>query len=114
MLRTVVTEDYSDSIALLKTAKEIWDCLEEALEGDEAIRRSRLALLKKEVNLFVRNEGEYAEEVYRRLKSLVLNLRTFGCTWANDDFIRDKFIDAMVLMEHIMVMMIHQRPIITS
>ena len=55
MLRTAVTDDYSDSIALLKTAKEIWDCLEEALEGDEAIRRSRLALLKQEVNLFVRN-----------------------------------------------------------
>ena len=110
MLRTAVTDDYSDSIALLKTAKEIWDCLEEALEGDEAIRRSRLALLKQEVNLFVRNEGESAEEVYRRLKSLVLNLRTFGCTWANDDFIKDKFIDAMVLTEHTMVMMIHQRP----
>ena len=40
----------------------------------------------------------------------MLNLRTFGCTWANDDFIKDKFIDAMVLTEHTMVMMIHQRP----
>ena len=110
ILRTAVTDDYSDSIALLKTAKEIWDCLEEALEGDEAIRRSRLALLKQEVNLFVRNDGETADEVYRRLKSLVLNLRTFGCSWANDDFIKDKFIDAMVLTEHTMVMMIHQRP----
>jgi len=77
MVRTAVTDDYSDSIALLKTAKEIWDCLEEALEEDEVIRRSRLALLKQEVNLFVRNEGESTEEVYRRLKSLVLNLRTF-------------------------------------
>ena len=57
----------------------------------------------------MRNEGESVEEVYRRLKSLVLNLRTFGCTWENDDFIKDKFIDAMVLTEHTMVMMVHQR-----
>ena len=58
----------------------------------------------------MRNEGDSTEEVYRRLKYLVLNLRTFGCTWANDDFIKDKFIDAMVLTEHTMVMMVHQRP----
>ena len=110
ILHIAVTDDYSDSISLLKTAKEIRDCLEEALEGDEAIRSSRLALLKQEVNLFVRNDGETADEVYRRLKSLVLNLRTFGCSWANDDFIKDKFTDAMVLTKHTMVMMIHQRP----
>ena len=56
------------------------------------MQRSRLALLKTEVNMFVRKDGETADQVFRRLKSIVLDLRNYGCTWADDNFIKDKFL----------------------
>src|SRR4051812_10228649 len=34
MLPRAVSDDYQDSIALLKTTKEIWDTLREIFEGD--------------------------------------------------------------------------------
>ena len=54
MLRLAVHDDYQDSIALLKMTKEIWDTLREIFEGDASVQRSLLALLKQEVNMFVR------------------------------------------------------------
>src|SRR3954467_4393295 len=109
MLRKAVPDDYQDSIALLKTAKEIWGTLREIFEGDVSVQRSRLALLKTEVNMFVRKDGETADQVFRRLKSIVLDLRNYGCTWADDNFIKDKFMCAMILTDNTMVTMIHQR-----
>src|SRR3954469_18292768 len=108
MLRRAVPEDYQDSIALLKTAKEIWDTLCEIFEGDISVQRSRLDILKTEVNMFVRKDGESADQVFHRLKSIVLDLRNYGCTWADDNFIKDKFLSAMILTDDSMVTIIHQ------
>src|SRR3954466_15778687 len=90
-------------------AKEIWGTLREIFEGEVSVRRSRLALLKSEVNMFVRKVGETADQVFRRLKSIVLDLRNYGCTWADDNFIKDKFMCAMILTDDTIVTMIHQR-----
>src|SRR3954466_13239871 len=109
MLRKAVPDDYQDSISLLKTAKEIWGTLREIFEGDVSVQRSRLALLKMEVNMFVRKDGETADQVFRRLKSIVLDLRNYGCTWADDNFIKDRFLCAMILTDETMVTMIYQR-----
>src|SRR3954466_8645749 len=90
-------------------AKEIWGTLREIFEGEVSVQRSRLALLKTEVNMFVRKDGETADQVFRRLKSIILDLRNYGCTWADDNFIKDKFMYAMILTDDTMVTMIHQR-----
>ena len=110
MLRKAVIPEYKDSIALLKTAKEIWDTLQDIFEGDDSVQRSRLAMLKQDINLFIKKDGETVDQVYQRLKSIVLDLRNFGCTWANDDFIKDKFMGAMILTDSTMVTMIFERP----
>jgi hypothetical protein len=73
------------------------------------VQRYRLAILKQDVNLFIKKDGESAEQVFRRLKSIVLDLRNFWCTWADDSFIKDKFICAMILTDPT-ITMIHQRP----
>src|ERR1041384_7359427 len=109
MLRKAVPDDYRDSIALLKMAKDIWNTLGEIFEGDASVQRSRLALLKTEVNMFVRKEGEIVDQAFRRLKSIVLDLRNYGCTWADDNFIKDRFLCAMILTDETMVTMIYQR-----
>src|SRR3954471_11540720 len=62
MLRRAVPDDYQDSIAQLKTAKEIWDTLHEIFEGDISVQRSRLAILKTEANMFVRKDGDTADQ----------------------------------------------------
>src|ERR1041384_5391287 len=83
MLRRAVPDDYRDSISLLKTTKEIWHTLREIFEGDISVQRSRLALLETKVNMFVRKDGATADQVFRRLKSIVLDLRNYGCTCAD-------------------------------
>src|SRR3954470_24335694 len=110
MLRLAMPEESKDHIALLKTTTEIWNTLQEIFEGDISVQRSRLAILKQEVNMFIRKDGESAKHVYRRLKSIVLDLRNFGCTWEDDNFIKDKFMGAMILTDDTMVTMIHQLP----
>src|SRR3954469_13608149 len=95
MLRWAAPDDYQDSIVLLKTAKEIWDTLQEIFEGDISVQISRLALLKTEVNMFVRKDAETADQVFRTLESIVLDLRNYGCTWADDNFIKDNFMCAL-------------------
>src|SRR3954471_10625773 len=109
MLRRAVPDDYQEYIALLKTTKEIWNTLREIFEGDISVQRSRLALLKTEVNMFVRKDGETADQAFRRLKSIVLDLRNYGCTWADDNFIKDRSLCAMILTDETMVTMIYQR-----
>lgn len=109
MLRRAVPDDYQDSIALLKTDKQILDTLRETFEGNISVKRSRLALLKTEVSMFVRKDGETVDQVFRRLKSIVLDLRNYGCTWVDDNFIKDKFMCAMILTDDTMVTKIHQR-----
>src|SRR3954468_12900316 len=60
--------------------------------------------------MFVGKNGETGEHVYRRDKSIMLELGNFGCTWVDDNFIKDKFMCAMILTDDTMVTMIHQRP----
>src|SRR3954464_15470714 len=62
-----------------------------------------------EVNMFVRKDGETADQVFCRLKSIVLDLRNYDCTWADDNFIKDKFMCVVILTDDTMVTMIHQR-----
>src|SRR3954465_5968491 len=59
--------------------------------------------------MFLRKQGETADQVFRRLKSIVFDLRNYGCTWADDNFIKDNFMCAMILTDDTMVTMIHQR-----
>ena len=54
MLRLAVVDDHRDSIILLKVTKEVWDTLSEMFEGYDSVQRSRLSLLKKDMNLFIK------------------------------------------------------------
>ena len=58
MLHPTVAEEYSFSIALFNTSKEMWDCLDDMLQGDIRIHRSRLDLLKQDINLLLKDDGE--------------------------------------------------------
>jgi hypothetical protein len=63
----------------LKTAKEIWDVLKTAHEGDEVTKITKHEMIEGELDRFVLNKGEEPQAMYNRLKTLVnqvCNLRS--------------------------------------
>jgi hypothetical protein len=63
----------------LKNAKEIWDVLKTAHEGDEVTKITKRETIEGELGRFVLNKGEEPQAMYNRLKTMVnqvCNLRS--------------------------------------
>jgi hypothetical protein len=68
-----------DSVQGLKSAKEIWDVLKTAHEGDEVTKITKRETIEGELGRFILNQGEEPQAMYNRLKTLVnqvCNLRS--------------------------------------
>jgi hypothetical protein len=75
----------------LKSAKEIWDVLKTAHEGDEVTKITKRETIEGELGRFMLNQGEEPQAMYNRLKTLVNQVRNLGSTkW--DDHKMDKVI----------------------
>ena len=61
-------------IELATTAKEAWDILTQEFVGNESMQRNRFEALSNQAEGFFMIDGEDHEEMYRRLKTLALNL----------------------------------------
>jgi hypothetical protein len=68
----------------LKNAKEIWDVLKTAHEGDEVTKITRRETIKGELGRFVLHQGEEPQAMYNRLKTLVNQVRNLGSTKCDD------------------------------
>jgi hypothetical protein len=55
----------------LKSAKEIWDVLKTAHEGDEVTKITKGETIEGELGRFMLNQGEEPQAMYNRLKTLV-------------------------------------------
>jgi hypothetical protein len=55
----------------LKNAKEIWDVLKMAQEGDEMTKITKRETIDGELGRFVLNKGEEPQAMYNRLKTMV-------------------------------------------
>jgi hypothetical protein len=55
----------------LKSAKEIWDVLKTAHEGDEVTKITKRETIEGEIGRFVLNKGEEPQAMYNRLKTMV-------------------------------------------
>jgi hypothetical protein len=55
----------------LKSAKEIWDILKMAREGDKVTKITKRETIKGELGRFVLNRGEEPQAMYNRLKTMV-------------------------------------------
>jgi hypothetical protein len=58
----------------LKSAKEIWDVLKTAHEGDEVTKITKQETIKGELGRFILNKGEEPQAMYNRLVNQVRNL----------------------------------------
>jgi hypothetical protein len=64
----------------LKNAKEIWDILKMAHEGDEVTKIIKRETIEGELGRFVLNKGEEPQALYNRLKTMVNQVRNLGST----------------------------------
>jgi hypothetical protein len=64
----------------LKSAKEIWDVLKTAHEGDEVTKITKRETIEGELGRFMLNQGEEPQAIYNRLKTLVNQVRNLGST----------------------------------
>jgi hypothetical protein len=64
----------------LKNAKEIWDILKMAHEGDEVTKITKRETIEGELGQFVLNKGEEPQALYNRLKTMVNQVCNLGST----------------------------------
>jgi hypothetical protein len=73
----------------LKSAKEIWDVLKTAHEGDEVTKITKHETIKGELGRFVLNKGEEPQAMYNRLKTMVNEVRNLGSTkWDDHEMVK--------------------------
>jgi hypothetical protein len=78
LLASLCREEYN-KVQGLKSAKEIWDVLKTAHEGDEVTKITKHEMIDGELSRFVLNKGEEPQAMYNRLKTMVnqvCNLRS--------------------------------------
>jgi hypothetical protein len=73
----------------LKNAKEIWDILKTALEGDEVTKVTKHETIEGELGRFVLNKGEELQAMYNQLKAMVNQVRNLGSTkWDDHEMVK--------------------------
>jgi hypothetical protein len=88
MLASLCREEYN-KVSDLDNAKEIWDTLKIAHEGNDMTMITKMELIKGEFGRFSMKRGEVRTETYNRLKTLVNQIRNYGSTrWTDRDIMR--------------------------
>jgi hypothetical protein len=73
----------------LKSAKEIWDVLKTAHEGDEVTKITKRETIEGELGRFIVNQGEEPQAMYNRLKTLVNQVCNLGSTkWDDHEMVK--------------------------
>jgi hypothetical protein len=88
LLASLCREEYN-KVQGLKTAKEIWDVLKTAHEGDEVTKITKQETIEGELGRFVLNQGEEPQAMYNRLKTLVNQVRNLGSIkWDDNEMVK--------------------------
>jgi hypothetical protein len=88
LLASLCREEYN-KVQGLKNAKEIWDVLKTAHEGDEETKITKRETIEGELGRFVLNKGEEPQAMYNRLKTMVNQVRNLGSTkWDDHEMVK--------------------------
>ena len=88
LLTSLSREEYN-KVQALKSAKEIWDVLKTAHEGDEVTKITKRETIEGELGRFRLRQGEEPQEMYNRLKTLVNQVRNLGSTkWDDHEMVK--------------------------
>jgi hypothetical protein len=73
----------------LKSAKEIWDVLKTAHEGDEVTKITKRETIEGELGRFILNKGVEPQAMYNRLKTMVNQVRNLRSTkWDDHEMVK--------------------------
>jgi hypothetical protein len=97
LLASLSREEYN-KVQWLKSAKEIWDVLKTAHEGDLGLGR------------FMLNQGEEPQAMYNRLKTLVNQVRNLGSTKWDDHEMVKVILRSLVFLNPTQVQLIRGNP----
>jgi hypothetical protein len=88
LLTSLSREEYNKAQGL-KSAKEIWDVLKTAHEGDEVTKITKRETIEGELGWFMLNQGEEPQAMYNRLKILVNQVRNLRSTkWDDHEMVK--------------------------
>jgi hypothetical protein len=88
LLASISREEYN-KVQGLKSAKEIWDVLKTAHEGDEVTKITKRETIEGELGRFMLHQGEESQAMYNRLKTLVNQVRNLGSTkWDDHEMVK--------------------------
>jgi hypothetical protein len=88
LLTSLSREEYN-KVQRLKSAKEIWDVLKTAHEGDEVTKITKRETIEGELGRFMLNQGEDPQAMYNRLKTLVNQVRNLGSSkWDDHEMVK--------------------------
>jgi hypothetical protein len=109
LLASLSREEYN-KVQGLKSAREIWDVLKTAHEGDEVTKITKRETIEGELGRFWLHQGEEPQEMYNRLKTLVNQVRNLGSKkW--DDHEMVKFIlRSLIFLNPTQVQLIRGNP----
>jgi hypothetical protein len=108
-LASLSREEYN-KVQGLKSAKEIWDVLKTAHEGDEVAKITKWEKIEGELGQFVLNQGEEPQAIYNRLKTLVNQVRNLESTKWDDHEMVKVILRSLVFLNPTQVQLIRGDP----
>jgi hypothetical protein len=106
LLASLSREEYN-KVQGLKSAKEIWNVLKTAHEGDEVTKITKRETIEGELGRFMLHQGEEPQAMYNRLKTLVNQVRNLGSTKWDDHEMVKVIIRSLVFLNPMQVQLIH-------
>jgi hypothetical protein len=109
LLASLSREEYN-KVQGLKGAKEIWDTLKTAHEGDEVTKITKWEMIEGELGRFGLCQGEEPQDMYNRLKTLVNQVRNLGSKkWDDHDMVK-VILRSLVFLNPTQVQLIRGNP----
>jgi hypothetical protein len=110
LLASLSREEYN-KVHGLETAKDIWDVLKTAQEGDEVTKITKRETIEGELSQFVLNHVEESQAMYNRLKTMVNQVRNLGSTKCDDHEMVKVILRSLIFRNPTQVQLIHGDPI---
>jgi hypothetical protein len=109
LLASLCRDEYN-KVSGFNNAKEIWDTLKIAHEGNDATIIIKMELVEGKLGRFTMKRGEEPTDTYNRLKTLVNKIQSYGSTrWIDHDVVR-LMLRSFTIIDHHRVNLIHENP----
>jgi hypothetical protein len=109
LLASLSREEYN-KVQGLKSAKEIWDVLKTAHEGDEVTKITKRETIEGELDRFLLHQGEEPQAMYNQLKTFVNQVRNLGSTKWDDHEMVKVILRSLVFLNPTQVQLIRGDP----